>query len=128
MLALLFAVIFAATTHRADGPLEDTCDVIERNTMLDDFGQSRFEQWIFWSWSHSQSRFRVRAWRVANNGVVERRDGMWRLTFHEPGRNRRIWGASYLRTYTLYDPEVEDRRDNPVRWELRDPLRQPEEP
>lgn len=118
---LLVALLF--DPHGNTDFVVDRCELIEHNEILSDEGVPRFRQWIFWEWNWSQSRYHVKAWKVANGELCERTADGWRLRIRDRQANcfREIHATSYQRSSTWFDPEMEDRTDWPHRSELTKP-------
>ncbi len=93
-------------------PVQSTrVDLIEINHYVSHGGQ--LDQVIFWSLDES-GECHVRAWRLRSKVVVSHRRGRMVITGAERGRIFLITSDSWGETWTLYDPEVADRRVVPV--------------
>ena len=74
-------------------------------------------QLIFWQLA-GDGEFHVRDWRYLKDAQMPRYDHagrMWRVEWIDRTWDLyRITSPSYLETYSLYDPEVEDRKEKPL--------------
>jgi len=103
----------------SDGTIHDRCDEIEINHYHGDDGRLIHTQVIFWDFDEHAQRQRVAAWRLwknpARTPVRNQHTGEWELLWHDAKTNtmRRVTAASYRRTWTQYDREMENRDDFP---------------
>ena len=106
----------ALSLNPVEEVVRDNVDLIEINHYYDEKGRLVFDQIIFYDWSHADSRFNVRDWRMLKRPAqIPRRD--WRRNqfiaiWHDPldGDVLREVHADALReTWTQYDPELVER-------------------
>lgn len=92
---------------------QDQVDLIEVNHFYDEHGRLVFDQVIFYDWSHSQSRYQVRAWRLLKNKAQipskNFQTGDYETIWHDGDVLRRVRGASFRESWTQYDPELRER-------------------
>lgn len=93
--------------------LRDSVDLIELNHFYDEHGRLVFDQVIFYDWSHDESRYNVRAWRlVKSESQLPRRDwecGGYVVTWQDGEELRHIRSKATRETFTQYDPELLER-------------------
>ena len=85
-------------------------DVLERNTYHDECGRVVMVQFIGWDWDHTDGKHRCQWWTRAGEEIPTRTADGWRLVTG----GKRIVARSYRETWTVGDPEVEDRAAWPV--------------
>jgi hypothetical protein len=82
------------------------CGVVEINTVLDEHGRERFTQVIY-----RDHAGKVRDWRMLKSPDMIPRHGV--AVWCDAGVHR-VVRCNYVRhTVTTYDPEIEDRKENP---------------
>lgn len=103
--------------HRDIAVVADTVDLIEINHYYDQRGKLVLEQVIFWEWSDERCAFSVVAWKLLKSPHQRPRrnykQGGYTTTWLDRtnrGKTLRRVRAKYTReTWTLHDPEVQDR-------------------
>lgn len=117
--ALAFSALAAATASNPypTDAVEDQVDLMEVNHFYDDHGKHRFDQIIFYEWSGTKSRYRVKAWRMLNSASqLPRRDyqhEVYSTVWRDGELLRKVTAPVIRETWTQYDPEVADREHWP---------------
>lgn len=123
MYALLLVLL--AEIPREPETLVDHVDRIELNHVQSIWdGSETLCQVIYWRWSVEDRCYHVAAWRTSTSATARfKRDGREWVETREDGLVRReIRSPQFRETWTLHDPELEDRKTYPP--ELRRGLRQ----
>ena len=94
--------------------IEDRVSVYEVNHFYDDAGQPIFTQRIFYEWSDEAERYNVVAWRMVKRDAPMSRDRqVVFFDYGDGGGLRRIRFASFMESWTQYDPELLERERLP---------------
>ncbi len=98
-----------------DASINRTVDRIELNHVMDDGRSVRFTQHIFWRWEgRPNDKWTCVDWRLATKtGHIRRERGKFVLCWREYGRLIRVESGLYDETWTVNDPEIDDRNDWP---------------
>lgn len=106
----------AANTVPRDAVQKDDVDLIEVNHFYDCEGRLVFNQIIYYDWSHDDARYQIRDWRLLkDHDQIPTRD--WRnggyrsewVDFKQRNGLRSISAVSVRETWTLHDPELDER-------------------
>lgn len=110
------------------GHWPESVDLIELNHKHDRTGKHTFSQVIFWERHPGNGKYRVRDWflvddRESLSGYPVKRNDRWESWFVKEGKTHRITSPIFKESWTMYDPEVEDKRKWPgdARKKLRNP-------
>lgn len=110
MLAITLAVAIATGGDQLE-PAH--CDRLELNQVIDwcgDHWQPRLLQWIAWDWDPRRGCWVVREWSLCRTEARPMRDGPgWILPLYRDGRLVILRADTYAPTWTLHDPEVDNR-------------------
>lgn len=86
-----------------DALIERNVDRIERNHVGD------LDQLIFWKWrGWPRDKWEVVDWRIYESHP-RRQGGRWVVSWYERGRRIRVYAPRFSETWTLTDPEIDDR-------------------
>lgn len=93
---------------------QESCDMIELHHMHDAQGNPVFDQFILWDWNHEDSKYRVRTWRIANNGDrPEKRNGYWYINLPDQQLRRCFVAKHFRESWLQRDPERDDKQEHP---------------
>jgi hypothetical protein len=108
----MLALLLLATLPHSPATLTDRVDRIELNhVQCPQTGRETLTQVIYWRWHECDQTHHVTAWRMVDRRPsLLRRDGReWVETWEDGPVRREIRAAQFRETWTLHDPEVEDR-------------------
>lgn len=83
--------------------------VIEVNTVCNERGDAILEQVVLWSRVPTLSRPVVAAWRMRTGVIVRRSGDRYEAVYYEGAARHRIVAPSLKESFTLGDPEQENR-------------------
>ena len=110
MLAITLAIAIATNGERLD---PSHCDRLELNQVIDwcgDRWQPRLLQWIYWDWDARRCCWVVREWEMCRTDARPMRCGTgWILPLYRAGRLVILHSDTYSPTWTINDPEVDNR-------------------
>lgn len=115
---MIYAILlsFAATIPN-QGFVVDEVELVEWNHYYDGQGRHVFEQLIFWDWNGKKGKHEIVDWRMyKHHGMIpikDERDGMYKVIWHDAAHGggwRRVNAKYFRKTFTQYDPELEERK------------------
>lgn len=108
----LILLLALASGREAPEPVDVRAEICEHNSLYDGEGRLTFRQLIWWSHSECSERFTVDDWRLDNDGryvPCKTRHGWQSLFIDRDGVFRRVRTRSAFRSWTMHDPELENR-------------------
>jgi len=83
-----------------------TVDIIERNTVYDEFGKAVFEQVVFWEWDYLSSDYRSVGYVSLADTEVYVRTSPPSCEWKSSIGIHRVNGRQYRKTNTRFDPTL----------------------
>ena len=109
LICLALVGMFCGASGRRFGPVVDYVDRIELNHVIDERGESRVDQIIFWNWDKSVGRYTVVAWTLHKGDHRLPFAGYPVYQFRDHGQLRKVVGKHFVETWSTQDPELFER-------------------